>query len=155
MHQIFLRGLQLTTNNVALDQFGHFCTDHMSAQQLTCLRIKHRFDHALWLAQSNRFAVSDEGEATDLDVVPLLFRLSFGKADRGNLRVAIRAASNAFWFDRMRVFARDQFSYHNAFVAGLMRKPWGARNVADGVKTIDTCAAVFIRDNMRAVDFHA
>ena len=50
------------------------------------LGVEHRLDHALGLAQRDRLAVADEGEAADLDLAAGFLGLGLGQADRGDLR---------------------------------------------------------------------
>ncbi len=62
----------VSRDDKALDQLGHFRADHMGAQQLAGLGVEHGLDQALWLAQRDRLAVADEGEAADLDLAARL-----------------------------------------------------------------------------------
>ena len=155
LHQIFFSGFQLTPNHIALDQLCDLRTNHMRTQKLAGFGIKHGFNHSFRLAQSNRLAVANEGKAADFKLEASLFCLGLGHADAGDLRMAIGAASNRAGLDRMRMAARDQLGHHHAFVAGLMRKPWRACDIANGVKPLDAGAAEFIGDDMGAVDLNA
>ena len=94
VHQLFLGGLEVHGDDEALDQLGHFGADHVRAEQLAGLRVEDRLDQAFRLAERDRLAVADEGEAADLDLVALLLRLRLGQADRCDLRVAIGAAGD-------------------------------------------------------------
>ena len=58
MHQIFLCGFQLATNDIALDHFRHLCADHMRSQKFACFRIKDRFNQTFCLAKGDGFAVA-------------------------------------------------------------------------------------------------
>ena len=48
--------------------------------------------------------------------------------------------------------ARDQFGHHDALVAGLVRQPGRTGQIADGIDALDPGAAVFVGDDMGAVD---
>mmetsp|Transcript_18096 Transcript_18096/g.27986 ORF Transcript_18096/g.27986 Transcript_18096/m.27986 type:complete len:524 (-) Transcript_18096:5060-6631(-) len=156
VHQVFFGGFQRLAHHIALDQFRDLGPDHVRAQQFAGLGVKHGLDHPLRLAQSDGFAVADEGELADLDGVPRLFGLGLGQPDAGDLWVAIGAPRNRVWLDRMHVvLARDQLGNHDAFVAGLVRQPRRARDIADGIEPLNTRTAEFIRDHMGPVDLHA
>ena len=102
LHQIFFGGLQLTTNNITLDQLSDFSPNHMGAQKFTGFCVKYSFDHAFRFAQSNCLAIAHKGETSHTDLIACITRLSFSMTHTGHLRRAIGAASNAFRFDRMR-----------------------------------------------------
>ena len=155
VHQVFLGGFKRLADHIALDQFGDFGPDHVGAQQLAGLGIEHGLDQPLGLAQGDGLAIADKRELADLDGISGLFRLGLGQTDGCDLRVAIGTARDGIGFDRMDVvLARDQFCHHDPFVAGLVRQPGRARDVADGIKPLDPGAAEFVRDHMGAVDFH-
>ncbi len=50
VHPFCFRCLQLAADNIALNEFGDFRSDHMRSQQFTRLRVKNRFHHAFRLA---------------------------------------------------------------------------------------------------------
>ena len=56
------------------------------------LGVEDGLDHTLALAERDRLAVADEGEAADLDLPARLLRLRLRHADRGDLGLAIGAA---------------------------------------------------------------
>ena len=81
MHQFFLGGLQCAGNTVSLDQLRYFRTNHMGAEQFTCLCVKNGLNQAFRLSKSNRLTISDERKAADTDLITGLFRFRFGNAD--------------------------------------------------------------------------
>ena len=77
VHQIFFRRLKRAANDITLDHLSHLGAHHMRAQKLSGLLVKDGLYDALWLSQSDGFAVPDEGEAPDFDLIARLFRLFF------------------------------------------------------------------------------
>ena len=51
VHQLFLGGLKVHRDHIALDQFGDLGADHMRAQQLAGLPIEDYFDQSLILTE--------------------------------------------------------------------------------------------------------
>src|ERR1700688_1002036 len=82
VHQLFFGGLQVHGHHVTLDQFGHFGSDHVRAEQLAGLLVEDHFYQSLVLAERNRLAVADEREAADTDLAAAFLRFGFGKTDR-------------------------------------------------------------------------
>ncbi len=64
--------------------------------------------------------------------MPRRLGLGLGQPDGGDLRVAIGAAGDGGGGRRMGVPPRDQLGHHHAFMAGLVREPRRAGDVADG-----------------------
>ncbi len=152
VHQVFFGRLKLTAHDIALDKLRHFGADHMRAQKFARLRVKHRFDHSLRFAQGNGFAVTDEREFSDLDVIAQLFGLGFGIANACHLRVTVGAARDAFRLYRVGVQTFDQLRHHHTFMACFVGEPWSACDVTDCIETVDPSAAELIRHDMRPVD---
>jgi hypothetical protein len=124
VHQVFLGRLQRATDDIALDQLGHFRADHVGAQQLAGLGVEDGLDQALGLAQRDRLAVADEGEAADLDLVARApFAFASVRPTEATCGLAVGAARDGIGLDRMGMPARDQFGDHHALVAGLVGKP--------------------------------
>ena len=78
MHEVFFRQLTFARDDIALDQFGHFRSDHMGTQKLAGFGSKNRLDQAFRLPKSNRLAIADKGEFSDLQLLPGLLRIRFG-----------------------------------------------------------------------------
>ena len=126
----------------------------MRAQKLARRGVEHRLDHPLGLAQRNRLAVADEGEAADPHLVPRGLRLLLGQPDARDLWLAIGAARDRLRPDRMGMPARDQLGHHHPLVARLVRQPGRPRDIADGIKPRHTRAAKPVRHHMGALDLH-
>ena len=152
-HKVFFCCFQLTPNDITLDQLGHFCTNHVRAQQFAGFGVKDRFDHALGFTQCNRLAIPHEREPAHFDVKARLFCFGFSIANAGHLRVAICTACDAFGFDGMRMFASDQISDHDAFVAGFVGQPRGACDIANRVQPVHTCSAIGVCHDVCAIHF--
>mgnify|MGYP001951315984 CR=1 FL=1 len=69
--------------------------------------------------------------------------------------MAIGTSCNAFRLHWVRMPASDQFRDHNTFMAGFVRKPWGARDVTNRVNTINASAAEFVCYNVRTINLDA
>ncbi len=61
----------------------------------------------------------------------------------------------ALGLDRMGVQPGDQLGHHHALVAGLVRQPGRAGDVADGIEPLDAGAAERVGHHMAAVDLDA
>jgi len=72
LHQVLFGGFQFLTDDVTLDQLGHFRTDHMGAQKLAGFGVEDGLDQALGFTKGNRLAVADEGKFANLDGVASL-----------------------------------------------------------------------------------
>ena len=84
----------LSRNNIALDQLGDFCTHHVRAQQFTRLLVEDGFHEAIRRAEGDSFAITDERETADFDVIALFLRRLLGEPDTGDLRVGVSTAWN-------------------------------------------------------------
>ncbi|MPL73135.1 hypothetical protein SDC9_18928 [bioreactor metagenome] len=154
LDQVFLGGLELAADDIALNELGHLGADHVGAQKLAGLRVEDGLHQPLGLAKRNRLAVADEGEAADPDLIARGLRLFLGQTDRGDLRVAIGAAGDRAGLDRMGVLAGDQLGHHHPLVGGLVSKPGRAGDVADRVKPRHAGAAELVDHHMGAIDLH-
>ncbi|MGY3082320.1 hypothetical protein ACVWZZ_008728 [Bradyrhizobium sp. LM6.10] len=155
MHQLFFRGLQIHGDDVALNQLGDLCADHVGAEELAGLLVEDHLDQALVLAERDRLAVTDEGEAADADLAATLLGLGFGEADGGHLRLAIGAARDQVLVHGMRVQALDRLDADHAFMLGLVREHRGTRDVADGIDAGDVGVAVAVDHDDAAIGFDA
>ena len=144
VHEIGFNQLGGFADGIALDQFSHFCTHHMRAQQFAGFGVKHGFDEALCLTQSNCLSIAQEWEIADLDVIASLFGFCFGQANACNLRMTISAARNVLRVHRMRMTTRNGFCGYYALMARLMRQPWRRGNVTNRPKAGHVGAAVGI-----------
>jgi hypothetical protein len=104
--------------------------------------VKDGLDQPLGLAQRDRLAIADEGEAAHLDLVPGGLGLGLGQAHAGHLRVAIGAAGDRIGLDRVGMVARDQFGHHHPLMAGLVRQPRRTGDIADGIEPLNPGAAI-------------
>src|SRR5215207_1630502 len=75
LDEVRLNQLGSLAYGIALDQLGDLGADHVCAEKLAGLCVKHRLYEAVDLPERNGLAVADEGELADLDVVALLLRL--------------------------------------------------------------------------------
>src|SRR6185295_12112352 len=142
-------------HGVALDQFGHFSADHMGAEEFAGLGVEHDFDEPLIFAQRNRLAVADEGELADADFAPRGLGVGFRQSHARDLGMRIGAAGNALLDHRLGALAGDAFDADNSLVAGLVRQPWRAGDVADGVEAGDIGAPVSVGEDVALFDFAA
>src|SRR5699024_5899515 len=78
-----------------------------------------------------------------------------GIADTGNLRVGISAAGDALGSDRAGGLSGDQFGHHDAFMAGLMRKPGRAGEIANRIQPLHRGPAIFIDLYMSVLNLDA
>ena len=83
VHQLCLGRFQRLADSIALDQLGHFRTDHVRAEQFARLGVKHRLDETLGFAQRNSLAIADEGKLAGLDVMACFLRSRFGPSCAG------------------------------------------------------------------------
>ena len=155
MHQLFFGGLEVHRHHVALDELGDFGADHVGAEQLAGLLVEDHLDQALVLAERDRLAVADEGEAADADLDLLLLGRLLGQADRRDLRRAIGAAGNEPLVDRMRIEPLDRLDADDAFVLGLVREQRRAGDVADGIDAGHVGLADAVDDDCAALGLHA
>src|SRR6185503_11424193 len=72
VHQLFFRRLEVHRDDVALDKLGDLGADHVRAEKLAGLLVEDDLYQPLVLAERDRLAVADEGEAADADVELLL-----------------------------------------------------------------------------------
>ena len=134
VHQFFLGRFQIHGDDKALNEFGNFGADHVSAQKLAGLPVEDRLDETLILAERDRFSVGAELEAADTNVPALGFGLLFSEADRRDLRVAIGAAGDFRLVERMDAAKiGDLFHADDTLVFRLVGKHGRTGNVADGV----------------------
>ena len=119
----------------ALDQLGDFRADHVGAEQLAGLGVEHGLDHALGLAERDRLAVADEREAADLDLVALR-PWPRSRSARRSPPAACSRCSRGSWRcpSGAGLDAGDVLDAQHALVAGLVREPGRAGDVADGVE---------------------
>ena len=92
--EILLGQLTLARDNIALDQFGDFCADHVRAEQFPGLLVEDGFYEAFRGAHCYGLAIADEGEAANLDIVAFFLCGFFSQTDAGDLRVRVSAAWN-------------------------------------------------------------
>ena len=89
---------------------------------------------AFGFAHGDGFAVADEGEAADTDLVAGFFGFGFRHADAGDLGAAVGAAGDVAGVEGVNVvLAGDGFDADDALVGGFVGEPGGAGDVADGV----------------------
>src|SRR3569832_226485 len=155
VHQFLFRRLEGHRDDIALDQFGDLCADHMGAEKLPGLLVEDDLLQPLVLPKRDRLAVADEGEAADADVELLLLRGLLGEADGGNLRRTIRAARDHRLVHRMRVETLDRIDADDALVLGLVREHRRAGDVADGVNAGHVRPAQAVGDDDAALGLHA
>src|SRR5580704_3714464 len=155
VHQLFFGGLQIHRHHVTLNELGDFGADHVGAEQLAGLLVEDHLDQALVLAERDRLAVADEGEAADADLDLLLLSRLLGEADGGDLRRAIGAAGNEPLVDRMRMQSLDRLDADDAFVLGLVRQERRAGDVADGIDAGRAGLADAVNDDGAALGFYA
>ena len=153
--QLLLGRLEVHGDDEALDQLGHLGADHVGAEKLAGLLVEDRLDQPFRLAQRNRLAVADEGEAPDIDLEAGFLRPLLGKPDRGDLRIAIGAARDLQLVHRMRVLAGDRLDTDDALVLGLVRKHRRSGHVADRVDAGNVRPADLVDDDHALLDLHA
>jgi hypothetical protein len=66
----------------------------------------------------------------------------------------VRAARNALLDHRMRLLPGDGFDADDALVAGLVRQPRRAGDIADRVEAGDIGFAIAVGDDVAAIGFH-
>ena len=156
--KVDIREFALTGDDIALDQFGDFRADHVRAEQFAGLLVEHGFDHAIGFAHGDGLAVSDEGEAPDLDVVALFLGRCLGETDAGDLGMGIGAAGHVGGVERLDMglaLAGNRLDADDAFMAGLVGEPWRAGEVADGVEPGDAGLAETVDIDVGFLDLHA
>ena len=79
VYQFLLRRFQRARDDIALNHFRYFRTDHMRAEKLAGLGVKNCFDKAFGFAQRDRLAIAHKAEATDAHFASGGFRLGFGE----------------------------------------------------------------------------
>ena len=142
-------------DGVALDQLGDFGADHVRAQQLAGLGVEHGLDQALGLAQRDRLAVADEGEAADLDLVARRpCALASVRPTLATCGHAIGAAGHVadVRADARRSARRCARRTMHALVHRLVREPGRADQIADGIDARLAGLAPFVDDDMGLLD---
>jgi hypothetical protein len=94
LFHLFHRGLEVAPEDELGDQFGRVRADDMGAQDLGVFPVADDLEEALCVAMGEGPAVADPGELAHLNVESLLAGLGLGQADRGDLRMAVRAVGH-------------------------------------------------------------
>src|SRR3954465_12645074 len=97
VHQFGFGGLEAHGDDEALDQFGHLGANQMRAQKLARLGIENRLDQPLVLAERDRLAVGEKGEASDLELISCGLCPGFSETDGSDLRLAISTARDVLF----------------------------------------------------------
>ena len=151
MHQFNLGCLQGTGDAVALDHFRDLRSHHMGAEQCARLGVEHGLHEAFRLTHRNRLAISDEGEAPNLYLMPAGLGGSFREPNRGHLRPAIGTARNVQRIHGMRMQPGDGFDANDPLMRSLMRQPGRAGQITNGIDAGFPRAAKGIGQDMGAI----
>src|SRR5579871_2032196 len=101
-------------------QFGGLDANHMTAEQLTGLGVRHDLREPLWSAVDKRPAVRRKREAPGLDLVALLLCLGLSQPHRRDLGRAERAARHELRLERDRALVGDVLRGGDSLVGGRM-----------------------------------
>ena len=105
----------------------------MHAEDLARRLVGDHLDEALRLAERDGLAVRGEREAAHRHLAAGFPGAGFGRADRGDLRMAVGARGDVAVVDGPRALAGDGLGCHDALGHGLVGEEWRAGHVADRV----------------------
>src|SRR5947209_5838342 len=151
-HQILHRSLEFHSGNgFGNDLRGHW-TDDMNAQNFAKLRIRYHFDKAFMVVHDAGLGIGREWEFADFYLVSGFFGFSFRQSYAANLRLAIGAAGDMVFVDRLRWLSGHAGNCNNAAHAGYMRKLRQPGNdVSNGVDALFTSLHPFVHMNIAAL----
>ena len=112
------------------NQLTDVVADHVHTQDFAVLRIRDDLNEAFIVGRGYGATVRGQWKLSYLHLMPRRLRLLLGKADHGNLGMAVADARNVVIAHRMPGHTGDTLSHHDSLVRALMSEHRFSGNIA-------------------------